>query len=348
MKLKTILTAGAAVLFSAIAAQAQDLAGKTVTIMVDVPAGSGGDLHGRIFAKNLGAHIPGNPDVIVVNKPGGGGATAMNTVFEQGAKDGTMLCYCGLDAAGVIAGAPGIRYVPEEMAHIGSAADSLAFVARTDRVGKAEDLRGDEAILIGGRGKAVSMDIFGNLGLKVLEANYRYIGGFGGFSKIAAAMLADEVHAGHAGLSGFVRFFGDNDTAKPVYYHPFFDTDGAPLPPREGIFPDGVPSIVDVYTELNGEEPSGDWWDTYVWYRSNIMSAGIAVTAPPGMEPAIVEMLQQAFQDTVNDPAYLEEYRAAIGEPPFFNSTALTEKIFTSFRNAPEAVNAKLEELLAE
>ena len=50
--------------------------GKTIT--VTVPSGSGGTYHVYclLIAAHLGRHIPGNPNVIVNNRPGAGGGVA--------------------------------------------------------------------------------------------------------------------------------------------------------------------------------------------------------------------------------------------------------------------------------
>lgn len=334
---------------AATVAQAQDFAGKTITIINSNPPGSGGDLHGRIFAKYFGRHLPGTPEVIVINKTGGSGAAAMNFVYETGTKDGTTLCYCGFDAAAVIAEAPGIRYVPENMDIIGSAVTNLVFTARKDRVPDPASLTDDSALLIGGRGAGSAMGTMGNLGLRVLDANYRYIPGYGGFSKISASMLADEVHAGHAGLSGFLRFFGwDHEDIGAVYYHPVFDAQGAELPRDSASLPETLPSISELHQSLHGVAPSGQWWDAYVWYRSKIMSATIALTTPPGLEPGLVDVLQDAFQKTTSDPEYLAEYRETISEPPTFNSTEMSESLFSGFRDMPAGVAEALQEIVSE
>ena len=331
-----------------LAAQAQDMSGETITIVVPNPAGSGGDLHGRLFARYFAQNIPGEPTVIVVNRTGGGGNAALNFVYETGESDGTLLCYCGFNAAAVLSEAPGIRFVPEEMAHIGTGVTNLAFVARRDAVSEASDLTGGDALLIGGRGPGNTMDTFGNLGLEVMQADYRYIGGFGGFSKISAAMLADEVQAGHAGLSGFLALWGeDSEVAAPVYYHPFFDTAGDITPPREGTWADGVPSIVEAHEAVHGAPPEGRWWDAYVWFRTNVMSATIAVTGPPNLDEGLEEMFQEAFQATVSDPDYIAEYEATIGPVPSYNNIETTEAIFSGFRDVPDAVQAALDEIVS-
>ena len=47
--------------------------GKTVSLIIGYSAGGGADLWARFIARHLGRHIPGNPNVIVQNMPGGSG-----------------------------------------------------------------------------------------------------------------------------------------------------------------------------------------------------------------------------------------------------------------------------------
>ena len=44
--------------------------GKTITIVVASSPGGGYDLYGRMIARHIGKHIPGNPSVVVNNMPG--------------------------------------------------------------------------------------------------------------------------------------------------------------------------------------------------------------------------------------------------------------------------------------
>src|SRR4051794_4110416 len=46
--------------------------GKQVTMVIGYGPGGGYDIYGRIMAKYIGKHIPGNPTVIVQNMPGAG------------------------------------------------------------------------------------------------------------------------------------------------------------------------------------------------------------------------------------------------------------------------------------
>src|SRR5690606_6023538 len=45
----------------------------------------------RILVPSLTANLPGNPNIIVLNQPGGGGVTAANSFQRQNVTDGTLL-----------------------------------------------------------------------------------------------------------------------------------------------------------------------------------------------------------------------------------------------------------------
>ena len=47
--------------------------GRTVTLVVGTSPGGINDISSRLVARHLGRFIPGNPNIIVQNAPGGGG-----------------------------------------------------------------------------------------------------------------------------------------------------------------------------------------------------------------------------------------------------------------------------------
>jgi tripartite-type tricarboxylate transporter receptor subunit TctC len=65
--------------------------GKQITFVIRSGVGGGYDLYARVLGRHIGKHIPGNPTVIPVNMPGGGGIKAANYVANVAPKDGTIL-----------------------------------------------------------------------------------------------------------------------------------------------------------------------------------------------------------------------------------------------------------------
>ena len=67
--------------------------GKNVIFIINFSAGGPTDIEGRIVARHLAKHIPGNPTVIPQNMAGAGGVTGMNFLGEVAKRDGLTLGY---------------------------------------------------------------------------------------------------------------------------------------------------------------------------------------------------------------------------------------------------------------
>lgn len=65
--------------------------GKTVKIVSVHSPGGGYDTYSRLFARHLGKHIPGKPNVIVINIPGASGLIGTNYVYNVTKPDGLAL-----------------------------------------------------------------------------------------------------------------------------------------------------------------------------------------------------------------------------------------------------------------
>jgi len=72
-------------------AHADDLKGKTVTIVVGFSPAGGYDVNARTLARHLPRHIPGNPTIIVQNLPGAGSLTSVRYLDVNAPKDGTVM-----------------------------------------------------------------------------------------------------------------------------------------------------------------------------------------------------------------------------------------------------------------
>jgi tripartite-type tricarboxylate transporter receptor subunit TctC len=65
--------------------------GKTVTVVVPIGPGGTYDFYGRLGARIMEKHLPGNPNVITQLMTGAGGAVAAGHLDKIAAKDGTVL-----------------------------------------------------------------------------------------------------------------------------------------------------------------------------------------------------------------------------------------------------------------
>jgi len=131
--------------------------GKTIRIVVGFAPGGATDTNARLLQKALSKYIPGNPNIVVENKPGGGSMLAANIVYTTEPKDGTVIGSFTQDLVLQQAlGAPGVRFDSAKYQWLASAFDTTSMcAARTDSgVTRVEDVIGD-------RGRELVVSSFG-------------------------------------------------------------------------------------------------------------------------------------------------------------------------------------------
>ena len=65
--------------------------GKQLRFIIRAAPGGNYDLYLRLLGRYMVRYIPGNPEAVPVNMPGGGGLTALNYTLNVGPQDGTVL-----------------------------------------------------------------------------------------------------------------------------------------------------------------------------------------------------------------------------------------------------------------
>jgi tripartite-type tricarboxylate transporter receptor subunit TctC len=235
------LAAGAVV--SAARAQdsvAQFYRGKTLTIMVTNGVGGGFDTYARHISRFLGAHIPGNPAVLVQNMPGAGGVVGTNWIATIGAKDGTILgaVHPAALMEPLLGDARKVKYDPAKFQYVGNAnSDVFVCVMRADAPAKTFAEAFDKQLIVGAAGDAASLRDMPTLLNNVLGTKLKIVSGYDGSREIQIAIERGEIH-GQCGVawsaisavhpdwfsSGLVRPF----VQEAVVGYPTLDTLGVP------------------------------------------------------------------------------------------------------------------------
>ncbi len=169
--------------------------GKTLTIVVGSDAGGGYDNNARLLGRHLGKFIPGNPTVIVQNRPGAGSITAANYMYSVAPKDGTSI---GMLQRGIplfkLTGQPGVQYDPEKYTWIGNMSSEVgvAMVWETSPAKKTEDLFTQE-VLVGGSGSGAENETGPRLINAILGTKFKIIGGYKSQTEAMLAMERGEI-----------------------------------------------------------------------------------------------------------------------------------------------------------
>jgi tripartite-type tricarboxylate transporter receptor subunit TctC len=199
ISLVAILAAGA-LAAAAIPATAQTpeqfFKGKTITFYVGLSPGGGYDLNARLVAKHFGKYVPGNPNVIVKNMPGGGGIVMTNYVANVADPDGLHIGapQRGIPFEPLLGDASHAKYDPLKLQWIGSAnADtSVAVVTKRAGVKTWKDLRNKE-VIVAGTGVGTESVTVPYILRNILGFKYKVIAGYPGGSEMNLAMQRGEV-----------------------------------------------------------------------------------------------------------------------------------------------------------
>ena len=93
--LTSAITIGLWVILAAPPAVAEPVAdfyrGKQIKIYIRAAPGGNYDVYSRLLGRHIARFLPGNPSVLPVNMPGGGGLVALNYVARVAPRDGTVI-----------------------------------------------------------------------------------------------------------------------------------------------------------------------------------------------------------------------------------------------------------------
>ena len=290
---RSIAVLSAALAGSIIPASAQTpeqfYAGKTIDFVIGYPPGGSNDTLGRVVARHLGKHIPGNPTLVPKNQPGAGSFLAVNTVFNVSPKDGTVI---GIGAPTIALdeklGTQGVRFKTAELNWIGRL-DSLVnivFMWKTSPVKTFADAQKIQATL-SGTGVGSTVSIYPTVMNNVLGTKFKLIMGYKGSSD---AMLAVE--------RGEVEGHSTSWTALKVA-HPDWLREGSVTIlaqfalKRHADLPD-IPTAVDL--ARNDEERA------ILRAVMNATEVGTAFFTTPGVPADRLTTLRRAFDATLADP----------------------------------------------
>ncbi|MDP6559108.1 MAG: tripartite tricarboxylate transporter substrate-binding protein [Candidatus Binatia bacterium] len=174
--------------------------GRTGRIIVGSSPGGGFDTYARLFSRHLPKHIPGKPNMIVVNMPGAGGLIAANYMYNVAKPDGLTISHLLWTVPQAeFLGVPAVQYKANKFEWLGLANSSVITVAvrAGSPIQSVEDWLNPETkkLIFGCNTRATLTcslalalnDIFGPIS--------KIVPGFAGTALVRAAMLRKEVDA---------------------------------------------------------------------------------------------------------------------------------------------------------
>jgi tripartite-type tricarboxylate transporter receptor subunit TctC len=304
--------------------------GKQIRFVIRTTPGGDYDQYTRLIARFIGKYIPGNPAIVPVNMPGGGGITAANYMAQVAPRDGTVIGIVsqGLAADQALGMSPQLKADLREFNWIANVVHSnqLLVVWHTAPTKTIEDAK-RRVTTIGttGAGSAsVQYPAFYN---NVLGTKFKIVFGYPGGQHIDLAMERGEVEG--RGTNPYSGWMASKPTWIPQkLIIPLIQAGVA----KEPALPD-VPLITEQAVKPE-DKP-------LLEFMAQASSVGRPLATTPGVPAERVAALRAAFAAMLKDPEFIA---AAAHEHLEFNPQTgdTLQAIIFGLLNAPQDIRERM------
>jgi tripartite-type tricarboxylate transporter receptor subunit TctC len=313
-------SAGAAALAGLPASRAlarTDFSGQTIEWTIPFSEGGGSDVWARFLAPFLSRHLPGQPNVIIRNVPGGGSITGTNEFVARAPNDGTAIIgTSGSTQFPYLLGDPRVRYdysvLPPVLVSPTGGVVYLPAEFGIEDASQLGELQGRE--LVYASQGATSLDLVPMLAFLVMGLDVRHVFGMTGRGDGRLAFERGEATIDYQTSSAYLTNvvpLVEEGIAVPMFSWGVLDAEGNVQ--RDPTFPD-LPHFVEAYEMMHGERPSGVEFDAYMSFFVAGFAAQKPVMLPEGTDDEIVQTYRQAFADAIADPELQENKDDVLGE----------------------------------
>lgn len=318
----------ATILLMPFAAFAADFyAGKTINLYIGQGPGGGYDSYGRLVARHLGAHIPGNPSVVAQNMPGAGGLKVANYMYRVAPQDGTALALAAEAVAlEQVLESPGIDYDANRLNWVGrmSSSASIFFTWHASAVKNIADARQRESTF--GSSGAAGITYYTPRALNTLAGTkFKVVTGYSGSNDVLLAMERQEVDGGFALWPEFKQYKADwlRDKKVNILYI---------------VAAARAPDLPDVPTtaELGETDEARD----ILRFLASTSEVGRTIFTTQGVPADRIAQLRRGFSEMIEDKAFLED-AAKVGLRIDPMSGEDMQKVIVGVIALPKALAAK-------
>lgn len=324
-----------------------DYSGETVEMMIPLAEGGGTDTWARFVATELTHEVPGSPSLAPVNDDGGEGILGTNHFMSSARTDGTeVLVSTASTVVPYLLDMPAVRYDFADLRPIlANGTGAVVYARSAAGVQGVEDLVERDKPLVFGGIAATSLDLTTLLAFDLLGADVTSTFGFEGRGPVNLALQRGEVDIDYQTTSSYgpaVEPLVEDGTAVPLFSLGQVDESGEIV--RDPNFPD-LPTVVEVYEQLNGEQPDADALETYRAILALTYTYQKALWVPEDTPDEAVELLRSTAEEMGADPEFQEAAAEVLGGYPIDASTDLAERIGDAYR-VDDAVREDVLELL--
>lgn len=295
--------------------------GKNIEFIVSTGAGAPYDVWARAIGRHMGKHIPGNPNFIVKNMPGGGHTIAANHLYNQAPRDGTAVAMVARNMpTQELLGNAALKFKTANINWIGASESSnrVCVIDARSKVRKVEDMR-DQEVIFGSSGAGSGGATTPVLVSKLLGFKAKVVSGYTANPEVFLAMDRGEVEALCQNLDGVESNRPGALAAGKIRL--LFNLERKPVS-LPGI---SAPSIVQFTTTEEQRQ-------ILAFYNSN-NELGWPMATTPDVPKDRLDALRRGFDAMMKDPAFLEDAKKAglkVSPMTAAETTAIAQGIATT------------------
>jgi putative tricarboxylic transport membrane protein len=339
-------------IMGATAAERPYYQGKNITFFINFSAGGPTDIEGRIVARYLARHIPGNPAILVQNMSGGGGVTGINFLGEVAKHDGLTLGYFTGPYNHQMMKSSTLRVDLMKVPFIASVQGVTVCYIRSDvapGIKKAADIAKAERFRAGGLSFDSNKDLRFRLAFDVLGVKYDYVTGYNSSNDARLAVQRNEIQYHDENIPGY-RGVVEPQMVKtgmvtPLYYHDVIAPDGSMR--KSPDYPE-LNSFTEVYTQIFGKAPSGIKYEALKAANMASQNLNRVALLPPGSPKEAILAMRHAFTQLANDEEFIAEAKKIMRFQPRFEVGEDGEKLREKVLRAPTEVITFVQKFIEE
>ena len=260
--------------------------------------GGGYDAYSRMFARHMPKHLPGKPNIVVNNMPGGAGIRAANYLYTIAPKNGSAIALIdrGIQTAPLLYGsASKAQFDATKFYQLGSVMQETGMVVLSSKspVNSLDDMRKME-IIVGAQGPEQDPAMYPRLLNQLAGSKFKIVYGYKGQPDVFNAVEKDELQ----GL--FMSGWSGNGRA---YVLDKMGKGEMKLLMQLAMKRD--PKHQDVPTILEAVPSAAD--RQIIEVLLGRLALGRPFIAPPGVPADRVKDLRTAFRNSVEDPELVAE-----------------------------------------
>jgi tripartite-type tricarboxylate transporter receptor subunit TctC len=334
-----VLVAWASLGVAAAAAQDLTFAGKTITASVGFEAGNRVDLFARMLGEPMMRYLPGQPNLVVLNKPGAGGVVALNDWAAKSEPNGLFLSVGGqtqLDEDAL--SRMQARYKPATFKYVGGlVAPSQGLIINKAALTRLHD-KSAAPVTMGIVGSTLRTGYYQVLwGAAFLDWNVKWVRGYKSTGEVRNALERGEIDMSAFGSTTDLEYLLSNGNFT--------------VASQSGAIIDGKLVARPMFGDapVIGNLVRGKIKDPVAQkafaYGEQVIQVGMWVALPAGTPDTIVATYVQAFDKAIRDPEFKEPWAKIDPDSPVASKADLETLIHELGTVPPEALRYIRDEL---